>query len=105
MKIQGGGRSIKQRRGAVPPKIRAVLFVEQNPLGELANRVRELIPRLEPTLGYSLKVVDRTGRSLSSLFGQSKQVGGKSVSVQSATLRQMRRGSMCSSEEIPQAFA
>ena len=68
----GMGRSGKERKGATPPKVRAVLFVEQTPLGELAKRVRELITRLEPTLGYSLKVVERTGRSITSLFGQSK---------------------------------
>ena len=39
---------------------RAVLFVEQSPMGELARQVKEQIRRLEPILGYRVRVVERT---------------------------------------------
>ena len=44
------------------------MFVEQTPGGELASRLKELFKRLEPTIGFWLKVVERTGRSLQSAF-------------------------------------
>ena len=65
-----GGRRPKKPVKETSMRTRAVLFVEQTPYGELAKRVRELLQRLEPTLGFRLKVVERTGRSLQSLFGQ-----------------------------------
>ena len=58
-------------------KTRAVLFVEQTPFGELAVRVREQLQRLEPTLGYKVRVVERTGTSISSMFAQSSIWGGE----------------------------
>ena len=63
-----------QRRGAksssdnTTPTPRSVLFVDQTPGGELASRLRELFTRLEPTLGFFVKVVERPGRSLQGLF-------------------------------------
>ena len=39
-------------------------------MGELARRVKEQLHNLEPTLGYRLKVVERTGRSIQSIFAQ-----------------------------------
>ena len=52
-----------------PPKPPStVLFVEQTPNGELAARLRELLLRLEPTLGFTMKIVERTGASLRSQF-------------------------------------
>ena len=57
----GGGRKVKTR---------AVLFVEQTPGGELSRRIKDLIHRLEPTLGYTIKVVERTGQSVQSVFSQ-----------------------------------
>ena len=47
---------------------RSVIFVEQTPGGELACRLKELLNRIEPMLGFSIKVVERTGRSIQSLF-------------------------------------
>ena len=35
---------------------------------ELAKRIRESLRRMEPTLGFKVKVVERTGRSLGSNF-------------------------------------
>ena len=51
-------------------KTRAVLFLEQTPQGELSKRVREKLQDLEPVLGYRIKVIERTGRSLQSVFSQ-----------------------------------
>ena len=49
-------------------KARTVQFVEQTPGGELAARMRELISRLEPMLGFGVRVAERCGKSLQSLF-------------------------------------
>ena len=46
----------------------SVLFVDQTPGGELASRMRELLRRVEPTTGFHLKVLERTGLSLQSQF-------------------------------------
>ena len=42
--------------------------MEQTPEGALANKLRELLRRLEPTLGFKMKVVERTGATLRSNF-------------------------------------
>ena len=42
-------------------KTRSVLFVENTPGGELAGRIRELLRRLEPTIGFRIKVVEKAG--------------------------------------------
>ena len=49
-------------------KVKTVLFVEQSPRGELAKRLRETIKDMEHTLGFRVKVVERTGRSIGSKF-------------------------------------
>ena len=49
-------------------KTRSVLFVEATPHGELASRLRELLKRLEPTMKFRVKVVERTGATLRSQF-------------------------------------
>ena len=51
-------------------KTRAVIFVDQPPYGELARRLRELQTRLEPTMGYRVKVVEKTGRTIQNMFSQ-----------------------------------
>ena len=53
-------------------RTRVVLFLEQTPMGELARRVREQLVRMEDILGYRIKVVERTGRSLVSCLSQAK---------------------------------
>ena len=70
----GGGSS--NNKGATgreskkyPP--RTILFVEQTVMGELGRRLRELMTRLAPILGFKVKVVERTGSSLKSQFPQS----------------------------------
>ena len=47
---------------------RTVLFVDQTPGGELALRLRELLARIEDTIGFKVKVVERSGRSLQAMF-------------------------------------
>ena len=56
-------------------RTRAVLFVEQTPKGELARLVREQLQRMGATLGYKVRVVERTGRSIISCFPQTKTWG------------------------------
>ena len=55
---------------------RAVLFVEQSPMGELAKQLKEQIRRLEPILGYKLRVVERTGKNILSSFPQASSWKG-----------------------------
>ena len=64
-----GGKKYKKvtTRGADIPT-RTVLFVEQTPGGELAARLRELLARLEPLLGFKIKVAERCGRTLQSHY-------------------------------------
>ena len=51
-------------------KARAPLLLEQTPNGELARCTKELLQRLEPILGYRIRVVERTGSILKSLLNQ-----------------------------------
>ena len=74
-KTGGGMKRNTDRKGAVQLKTRAVLFLEQTPRGELAGKMREQLARLEPTLGFKIKVVERTGRSIQSMFSQTNLWG------------------------------
>ena len=47
---------------------KSVLFVERTRDGELCRRLREVIGRMAPLLGFSIKVVERSGRTLKSFF-------------------------------------
>ena len=58
----------KVRKVTTTTTPKSVLFVDQTPGGELAIRMRELFSRIEPTVGFHLKVVERTGLSLQSQF-------------------------------------
>ena len=49
---------------------KSVLFIEQTSHGELGKRLRELMSRITPILGFSIKIVERTGASLGSKFPQ-----------------------------------
>ena len=42
--------------------------MEQSPGGELAQKMREMLRRIEPMLGFKVKVAERTGRALRSRF-------------------------------------
>ena len=65
---QGGTkyRILKSKEGASDKKLktRAVIFVEKTPRVELARLVREQINGMGATLGFKLKVLERTGRKL-----------------------------------------
>ena len=56
---------------------RVVLFVEQSPMGELARQIKEQAQRLEPILGYKLRVVERTRRDILSSFPQAGSWKGR----------------------------
>ena len=62
--------------GSVKPtrelEVKSVLFVEQSPGGELAKRMRDVLRNMEPTMGFRVKVAERTGRSLGSQFPLTK---------------------------------
>ena len=45
-----------------------MLFVEYTEGGELAARLKELVKRLTPVLGFGVKVVERAGTKLQNLF-------------------------------------
>ena len=49
-------------------EFKTVLFVEYTKNGELAKNMRELLARLETVVGFRVKVVERAGASLKSLF-------------------------------------
>ena len=50
---------------------KSVLFVQQTNRGELGRRLREVLTRISPMLGFGVKVVERNGSSLRSKFPQS----------------------------------
>ena len=47
-----------------------VIFVEQTNQGALASKLRELTSRLEPIVGFKIKIVERCGNTLGSKFSQ-----------------------------------
>ena len=49
---------------------KTVLFIEQTSNGELGKRMRELMTRLAPIMGFGVKIVERNGRTLKSQFPQ-----------------------------------
>ena len=49
---------------------RSVLFVQQTRKGELSRRLRELMSRIAPIIGFNVKIVERTGSTLGSKFPQ-----------------------------------
>ena len=63
-----GGKKTKEPTAAPRTTPSTVLFVEQTPNGELASRLREMLLKLEPTLGFTMKVVEKTGANLRSKF-------------------------------------
>ena len=67
------GRSKKDSKELASKGVeqQSVLFVEQTTNGELAKALRELMMRIGPTIGFSVKVVERAGSTLKSKFPQS----------------------------------
>ena len=56
---------------------KSIVFVEQTKDGELGKRLREVIARLAPIMGFSIKVVERAGATLKSRLLQSIWEGAK----------------------------
>ena len=68
-KRMGGGMTDKWgSKYARELEVKTVLFVEQTPGGELAKRMRETLRGMEHTLGFRVKVAERTGQNLGSKF-------------------------------------
>ena len=63
-----GGVQKKKPYKAAQTAPRTILFVEQTPMGGLAIKMRELLTRLEPILGFRVKVVEKCGTSLKGSF-------------------------------------
>ena len=61
----GGGRRTKTGKEL---KMKSVLFVEQSPGGELAAKMREVLKSMEHTMGFKIKVAERAGNPLKSIF-------------------------------------
>ena len=70
MKGRGGSKDGSKQNEKVEQQ--SVLFVEQTVDGELAKRLRELMIRMNETIGFSVKVVERAGSTLKSKFLQSR---------------------------------
>ena len=64
---------------------RAVLFVEQTPMGELARGVRDQLQSLGAVLGYRIRVVERTGRNILTQFPQTSRWGVVEMTVSRVT--------------------
>ena len=65
----GGSKGRNQRQqGEQEIACRTVLFLEYSNGGELARRMKELMKRLAPMLGFGIKIVERAGRTLRSQF-------------------------------------
>ena len=47
---------------------KTVLFVENTKDGDLTKRLKELMKRIGPSIGFGVKVVERTGATLRSKF-------------------------------------
>ena len=51
-------------KGKEKLRVSSVIFVDQSRRGELASKMRETLKRLEPLLGFKMKVVENAGTSL-----------------------------------------
>ena len=57
-------------------KTRSVIFVEHTREGGLAKQLREQLMRIEPMMGFRLKVVERSGTQLKDMFSLTNVWGG-----------------------------
>ena len=69
--LRKGEERMSLQRGGEDLKTRAVLFVPQTPMGELAKQAKEVLERMGQMMGFKLKVVERAGVSLQNQFNQS----------------------------------
>ena len=58
----------QKKRGEQEQEHKTVMFVEFTKNGELAGNLRELTGRMATTLGFKVKIVERTGTSLKNMF-------------------------------------
>ena len=63
-----GSKAVEQITSTEEQEFKTVMFVEFTKNGELAKNMRELLARLEAVIGFRVKVVERAGASLKSLF-------------------------------------
>ena len=68
-----------------PLETRTVLFVEHTPDGTLAKRLREQLGRMEQTMGFKMKVVERAGTRLKDLFSLTNVWGGSQCEREDCT--------------------
>ena len=66
MKEEPSPRARKEPK--VRTDIKSTLFVNYTTEGGLAKLLREQIKRLEPMIGFGIKVIERTGRPIMSYF-------------------------------------
>ena len=72
-KEPSGGSNPRSKTGGARDsslRTRTVIFVEQTPKGALAANLREQLQHLSSTLGYKIRVVERSGRNLLTNFPQ-----------------------------------
>ena len=63
-------------KGKEQLRVSTVIFVEQSRRGELASKMRETLQRLEPLLGFKMKVVENAGTSLGHLLSNKNPWAG-----------------------------
>ena len=69
--LQTGGHQVQQL------KTRSIMFVEQTKGSKLAKALREVLSRLEPMLGFRVKIVEKSGTSLRNLMPNSNPWAGQ----------------------------
>lgn len=62
--------SDKDRSSSGGTQAKTVLFIEQTCQGELGKRLKDLMARISPMIGFGVKMVERTGGTLGSKFPQ-----------------------------------
>ena len=77
-----------------PLDTKTVLFVEHTPEGTLAKMLREQLGRMEGTMGFRIKVVERAGTRLKDMFSLPTYGGEFSVNVETAR-RVLKKGKTC----------
>ena len=81
-----GVKSEHRRKGDTGPlETKTVLFVEHTPEGTLAKRLRDQLGRMEGTMGFRIKVVERAGTRLKDLFSLTNVWGGSQCEREDCT--------------------
>ena len=80
-----GSRREHWKASTGPLRTRTVLFVEHTPDGILAKRLREQLGRMEQTIGFRIKVVERAGTRLKDMFSLTNLWGGSKCEREDCT--------------------